>query len=305
LNPKWVLCDSNRWYELYRKLLLSDDPDIQQSMNIWFPPESGLREQIERIHNFRPEGFYAEPPAEDVEDGLSAYGGSTGHLSTGNLSSPSLKGKLRKSAQKGDQDHLLSMFAMNLMEKEQAAAGMDGSSNTAVDLPSKKGRGKILGRVKKKLWGKSPGKDTDESVVSQSEFGDDKSRASKTTIGGSSEKKLFRPGSSERKMRDVSLSSNTGGGSDPTREPRRSGAGGLEIGRGALARTDGFELKGEHISDADTGTDLSSAKKRLDFDSPGKKASKSRTRRRKKKKGKEVEWTRTSLLVAESQGKGS
>ena len=58
LNPKWVLCDSFRWKELYDKLLKSDKKETQQSMNVWFPPESGLRELIERVHQARPSGFY-------------------------------------------------------------------------------------------------------------------------------------------------------------------------------------------------------------------------------------------------------
>lgn len=61
LNPKWVLCDAYRWKELYDKLLCSEKEETKESMNIWFPPESGLREQIERIHNNRPDGFYQEP----------------------------------------------------------------------------------------------------------------------------------------------------------------------------------------------------------------------------------------------------
>lgn len=56
LNPKWVLCDAGRWKTLYDRLMQKEE--ARESMNVWFPPESGLREQIERIHKLRPDGFY-------------------------------------------------------------------------------------------------------------------------------------------------------------------------------------------------------------------------------------------------------
>ena len=56
LNPKWILCDQG-WYHLYEKLLASKRRNVQESLNIWFPPESGIREQIERIHTNHPDGF--------------------------------------------------------------------------------------------------------------------------------------------------------------------------------------------------------------------------------------------------------
>lgn len=56
LNPKWILCDPG-WKALYDKLLSSDQVDIINSMKIWFPPESGVREEIEEICSRNPEGF--------------------------------------------------------------------------------------------------------------------------------------------------------------------------------------------------------------------------------------------------------
>jgi hypothetical protein len=72
LNPKWVLCDSFRWKELYDKLLKSDKKETQQSMNVWFPPASGLRELIERVHEARPSGFYKGDDGGDDDESSSA-----------------------------------------------------------------------------------------------------------------------------------------------------------------------------------------------------------------------------------------
>jgi hypothetical protein len=57
LNPKWVLCDPG-WKKLYDKLLLSTSkPNVQDSVNVWFPKDSGVREKIEAIHKKHPNGF--------------------------------------------------------------------------------------------------------------------------------------------------------------------------------------------------------------------------------------------------------
>jgi hypothetical protein len=59
LNPKWILCDPG-WKELYDMLLqrASDGrEDVASSMNIWYPPESGIRERIEEISAEHPDGF--------------------------------------------------------------------------------------------------------------------------------------------------------------------------------------------------------------------------------------------------------
>ena len=153
LNPKWVLCDAGRWYELYQKLLKSDKAETQQSMNVWFPPESGLREQIERVHDLRPEGFYEEPFDSDDEASNAA---SSSHLS--------VKTKHRKS-NKDDQQDLLGMFVMNLLDQPEednieAIEGMGDESATEHLVRTTKKAGK---KVKKKLskavgkfFGKSP-----------------------------------------------------------------------------------------------------------------------------------------------------
>jgi hypothetical protein len=56
LNPKWLLCDPG-WKRLYDKLLSSEKEEVQNSMKIWFPPESGIREKIEEIYSRNPDGF--------------------------------------------------------------------------------------------------------------------------------------------------------------------------------------------------------------------------------------------------------
>lgn len=59
LNPKWVLCDHG-WKDIYDKLMDSKKPNVQQSLEVWYPPESGIREQIEEIHSNHPQGFQSE-----------------------------------------------------------------------------------------------------------------------------------------------------------------------------------------------------------------------------------------------------
>jgi hypothetical protein len=56
LNPKWLVCDPG-WKKIYDKLFASQKPNVQDSLNVWYPPESGLREQIEDITNRCPDGF--------------------------------------------------------------------------------------------------------------------------------------------------------------------------------------------------------------------------------------------------------
>ena len=56
INPKWVLCDPG-WKRVYNELLASEHPNVQDSINCWFPPETGLREQIEDISARHPNGF--------------------------------------------------------------------------------------------------------------------------------------------------------------------------------------------------------------------------------------------------------
>jgi hypothetical protein len=56
LNPKWVLMDYG-WMNLYRKLLGSPHEHVQRAMNNWFPPETGIREDIDRIYKLQKENF--------------------------------------------------------------------------------------------------------------------------------------------------------------------------------------------------------------------------------------------------------
>lgn len=71
LNPKWVLCDKG-WKKLYGRLLSSDKPNVQESLNIWFPPESDIRERIESIHARHPLGFAQEKRADTKMSGTEA-----------------------------------------------------------------------------------------------------------------------------------------------------------------------------------------------------------------------------------------
>lgn len=64
LNPKWVLCDPG-WKAVYDALLASQASNVQDSLNCWYPPESGIRERIEEISKKFPNGFVRLP--EDVE----------------------------------------------------------------------------------------------------------------------------------------------------------------------------------------------------------------------------------------------
>ena len=56
INPKWVLCDPG-WRRVYDKLLASKKPNVQDSIKCWLPPETGLREEIDKISAQHPLGF--------------------------------------------------------------------------------------------------------------------------------------------------------------------------------------------------------------------------------------------------------
>jgi hypothetical protein len=60
LNPKWVLCDPG-WKAVYDALLASQASNVQDSLNCWYPPESGIREKIEEISKKYPSGFVRSP----------------------------------------------------------------------------------------------------------------------------------------------------------------------------------------------------------------------------------------------------
>eukprot|EP00567_Pseudictyota_dubia_P000041 CAMPEP_0197465930 /NCGR_PEP_ID=MMETSP1175-20131217/64791_1 /TAXON_ID=1003142 /ORGANISM="Triceratium dubium, Strain CCMP147" /LENGTH=660 /DNA_ID=CAMNT_0043001957 /DNA_START=1 /DNA_END=1983 /DNA_ORIENTATION=- len=56
INPKWVLCDPG-WKKVYDLLAASQKANVQDSLNCWYPPGSGLRERIEAIYEKHPDGF--------------------------------------------------------------------------------------------------------------------------------------------------------------------------------------------------------------------------------------------------------
>ena len=56
INPKWILCDKG-WKEIYDSMCQSEDPNIKSSMDMWFPPDSGIRERINDISRRHPDGF--------------------------------------------------------------------------------------------------------------------------------------------------------------------------------------------------------------------------------------------------------
>lgn len=70
LNPKWILMDPG-WMNLYRKLLRSPHSHVQDAMDIWFPPESGLREDIERIYRLQKQNRMLCTESEHIYEELS------------------------------------------------------------------------------------------------------------------------------------------------------------------------------------------------------------------------------------------
>jgi len=67
LNPKWILCDPG-WRPIYDQLLLQSQqqPHVQSSFNVWYPPSSNIREQMELVHSKYPLGF--QPQLSDDHD---------------------------------------------------------------------------------------------------------------------------------------------------------------------------------------------------------------------------------------------
>jgi len=56
LNPKWILADDG-WKDVYDKMMASDNALVQNSLAVWYPPESGIRELIEDVYKRFPMGF--------------------------------------------------------------------------------------------------------------------------------------------------------------------------------------------------------------------------------------------------------
>ena len=48
LNLKWILCDA-RWKKVYDKLLASKMPNVQESLNIWYPNQ--IQRKIDEVSN--------------------------------------------------------------------------------------------------------------------------------------------------------------------------------------------------------------------------------------------------------------
>jgi len=66
INPKWVLCDPG-WRRVYDKLLASTKPNVQDSINCWMPPDTGLRDAIDAVSARHPLGFRANGASEKIE----------------------------------------------------------------------------------------------------------------------------------------------------------------------------------------------------------------------------------------------
>jgi hypothetical protein len=70
LNPKWILCDGDGWKDVYNRLLSSHRPDVEDSLNVWFPPDSGIRQRIESISARYPNGFVVSSKPKQDKDGI-------------------------------------------------------------------------------------------------------------------------------------------------------------------------------------------------------------------------------------------
>jgi len=69
INPKWILCDPG-WKRVYDKLMASDNPNVQESLDCWFPQGTNIREEIELISAKYPSGLNGGVP-EATSDGTS------------------------------------------------------------------------------------------------------------------------------------------------------------------------------------------------------------------------------------------
>ena len=73
INPKWILCDPG-WRDVYNRLMASKRSNVQDSLRIWYPPESGIREKIEEIFTRWPDGFHRNARRESaMVDGTTAW----------------------------------------------------------------------------------------------------------------------------------------------------------------------------------------------------------------------------------------
>lgn len=71
LNPKWIIADKG-WKRVYDKMMSSEDPVTQKSLETFFPKQTGIREQIESICQKHPDGFVAKN-ADPKMEGTEAY----------------------------------------------------------------------------------------------------------------------------------------------------------------------------------------------------------------------------------------
>lgn len=70
LNPKWVLCDDERWKKLFDYLLASDAPNVQESLEAWMP--HSVRDKIEAVRARHPNGFVSDKAKDDEVCGTEA-----------------------------------------------------------------------------------------------------------------------------------------------------------------------------------------------------------------------------------------
>jgi hypothetical protein len=66
LHPKWILCDPG-WKRIYDAMKASEATHVQNSLNCWYPPDSGIREMIEEVYSKHPNGFTRYSAGAEVE----------------------------------------------------------------------------------------------------------------------------------------------------------------------------------------------------------------------------------------------
>ena len=66
------MCDQG-WKAIWDKLLASSHPNVESSINVWCPPNSGIRERIEEVCRKYPQGY-------KVQDGQKKNGKNAPHL---------------------------------------------------------------------------------------------------------------------------------------------------------------------------------------------------------------------------------